>query len=135
MTTTSTNCSQHLPQPTTSIPSIGSITLPKAEEPETSFDQLAIIQGQLRHLHNWKQQLLDQLAEADENGLLDDYRNVSNDKQIVWDELTITKARKTTKTFADDVKKEIKRVEYEATRLGHFTKKTTEYWTLRIGAQ
>ena len=99
------------------------------------FDQLAIIQGQLRHLHNWKQQLLDQLAEADENGLLDDYRNVSNDKQIVWDELTITKARKTTKTFADDVKKEIKRVEYEATRLGHFTKKTTEYWTLRIGAQ
>jgi hypothetical protein len=134
MTTTSTNCSlkrQQIP----STPSIGSITLPTAEEPETLFDQLAIIQGQLRHLNNWKQQLLDQLAEADENGLLDDYRNVSNDKQIVWDELTITKARKTTKTFADDVKKEIKRIEYEATRLGHFTKKTTEYWTLKIGAQ
>ena len=99
------------------------------------FDQLAIIQGQLRHLNNWKQQLLDQLTEAYENGLLDDYCDVSNDKLIVWDELTMTKASRTTKTFADDVKKEIKRVEYEATRLGHFTKKTTEFWTLRLGAQ
>lgn len=134
MTTTSTNCSLKKQQ-TPLTPSTESITLPKAEEPETLFDQLAIIQGQLRHLNNWKQQLLDQLAEADENGLLDDYRNVSNDKQIVWDELILTQASRTTKTFADDVKKEIKRIEYEATRLGHFTKKTTEYWTLKIGAQ
>ena len=99
------------------------------------MDQLAIIQGQLYHLNNWKQQLLDQLSEADENGLLDEYRNVSNDKQIVWDEMTITKASRTTKSFSDYVKKEIEAIEYEATRRGHFTKTTKEYWTLRTNNQ
>ena len=96
---------------------------------------MSFVQAQLKSLNDFKQQLLDQLAEADENGLLDDYRNVSNDKQIVWEGMTLTQASKTTKTFADDVKKEIKQIEYEATRLGHFTKKTTESWTLRLGAQ
>ena len=90
------------------------------------MDQLAIIQGQLYHLNHWKQQLLDQLSEADENGLLDDYRNISNDKQIVWDELTITKASRTTKTYNDDVKEAVKRIEEEATLFGNFTKTTKE---------
>ena len=99
------------------------------------MDQLAIIQGQLYHLNNWKQQLLDQLSVADENGLLDDYRNVSNDKQIVWDEMTITKASRTTKTYNDDVKEAVKRIEEEATRFGNFTKTTKEYWTLRTNNQ
>jgi len=97
------------------------------------MDQLAIIQGQLKHLNHWKEQLLDQLSEAADNGLLDDYRNIDNANQIVWDELTITRATRTTKTFNDEVKQEIKNIEYEATRLGHFTKKTKEYWTLRVG--
>jgi hypothetical protein len=134
MTTTSTNCSLKK-QPIPSTPSTGSIKLPVADNVETLFDQLALVQGQIKSMLDFKEQLIDQLVEADENGLLDDYRNVSNDKQIVWEGMTLTQASKTTKTFADDVKKEIKRVEYEATRLGHFTKKTTEYWTLRIGAQ
>jgi len=97
------------------------------------MDQLAIIQGQLKHLNHWKEQLLDQLSEAADNGLLDDYRNIENENQIVWDELTITRASRTTKTFNDEVKQEIKNIEYEATRLGHFTKTTKEYWTLRVG--
>ncbi len=95
---------------------------------------------------DFKEQLLDQLAEADENGLLDDYRNVSNDKQIVWEGMTLTQASRSKKVYADEVTEklqavkdsiaeEIKLIEYEATRLGHFTKKTTEYWTLRLGAQ
>lgn len=98
------------------------------------MDQLAIIQGQLKHLNHWKEQLLDQLSEAADNGLLDDYRNIENENQIVWDELTITRASRTTKTFNDEVKQEIKNIEYEATRLGHFTKNTKEYWTLKVGA-
>lgn len=134
-TTNSTNCSLTQPQPTTSTPLTGSIKLPAADNVETLFDQLALVQGQMKSMIDFKEQLIDQLVEADENGLLDDYRNVSNDKQIVWESMTLTQASKTTKTFADDVKKEIKRIEYEATRLGHFTKKTTEYWTLRLGAQ
>ena len=116
-------------------PLTGSITLPKADSVETLLDQLEFVQGQLKNINAFKEQLLDQLAEADANGLLDDYRNVSNEKQIVWEGMTLTQTSKTTKTFSDDVKKEIKRVEYEATRLGHFTKKTSEYWTLRLGAQ
>jgi len=99
------------------------------------MDQLAIIQGQLKHLNHWKEQLLGQLTEAAENGLLDEYRNIENDKQIVWDEMTITKASRTTKTYSDEVKQEIKQIEYEATRLGHFTKTTKEYWTLRMNNQ
>ena len=134
MTTTSTNCLLKN-QPTLSTPSTGSITLPKPDSVEALLDQLEFVQGQLKNINSFKEQLLDQLAEADANGLLDDYRNVSNDKQIVWEGMTLTQTSKTTKTFADDVKKEIKRVEYEATRLGHFTKKTSEYWTLRLGAQ
>ena len=134
MTTTSTNCSLKK-QPTLSTPSTGSITLPKADSVEALLDQLEFVQGQLKNIISFKEQLLDQLAEAAADGLLDDYRNVSNEKQIVWEGMTLTQTSKTTKTFADDVKKEIKRVEYEATRLGHFTKKTSEYWTLRLGAQ
>ena len=134
MTTTSTNCSLRN-QPTESTPLTGSIKLLTPDSIESLLDQLAFVQGQLKNINDLKQQLLDQLAEADENGLLDDYRNVSNDKQIVWEGMTLTQASKTTKSFADDVKKEIKRIEYEATRLGHFTKKTTEFWTLRLGAQ
>ena len=134
MTTTSTNCSLRN-QPTESTPLTGSINLLTPDSIESLLDQLAFVQGQLKNINDLKQQLLDQLAEADENGLLDDYRNVSNDKQIVWEGMTLTQASKTTKSFADDVKKEIKRIEYEATRLGHFTKKTTEFWTLRLGAQ
>lgn len=134
MTTTSTNSSQKK-QPTISTRSTGSITFPAPDSIDSLLDQLSFVQGQLKSLNVFKQQLLDQLAEADENGLLDDYRNVSNDKQIVWEGMTLTQTSKTTKTFADDVKGEIKRIEYEATRLGHFTKKTTEYWTLRLGAQ
>ena len=84
---------------------------------------------------NFKEQLLDQLAEAGENGSLDDYRNVSNDKQIVWEGMTLTQASRTTKTFADDVKKEIDLIKFEATRLHRFTKKTTEYWIVKLGAQ
>lgn len=99
------------------------------------MDQLAIIQGQLHHLNNWKQQLLDQLSEADENGLLNDYRNVSNSNQIVWDEMTITKATRITKTYDDDVKEAVKRIEEEATRLGKWTKTRKEYWTLRTNNQ
>ena len=134
MTTTSTNCSLKN-QPTGSTPSTGSITLPKPDSVEALLDQLEFVQGQLKNINSFKEQLLDKLAEADANGLLDDYRNVSNDKQIVWEGMTLTQTSKTTKTFSDDVKKEIKRVEYEATRLGHFTKKTSEFWTLRLGAQ
>ena len=134
MTTTSTNCSLRN-QPTESTLSTGSITLPKPDSIESLLDQLEFVQGQVKSINSFKEQLLDQLAEADANGLLDDYRNVSNDKQIVWEGMTLTQTSKTTKTFADDVKQEIKRIEYEATRLGHFTKKTTEYWTLRLGAQ
>lgn len=134
MTMTSTNSSQKKP-PTLSTRSTGSITFPAPDSIDSLLDQLSFVQAQLKSLNDFKQQLLDQLAEADENGLLDDYRNVSNDKQIVWEGMTLTQASKTTKTFADDVKKEIKQIEYEATRLGHFTKKTTEYWTLRLGAQ
>ena len=93
------------------------------------------MQGQLKNINSFKEQLLDQLAEADANGLLDDYRNVSNEKQIVWEGMTLTKTSKTTKTFADDVKKEIELIKYEATRLHKFTKKTSESWTLRLGAQ
>ena len=135
MTTTSTNCSLQQPQQTISTLSTGSITLPKPDSIDSLLDQLEFVQGQLKNINAFKEQLLDQLAEADANGLLDDYRNVSNEKQIVWEGMTLTQTSKTTKTFADDVKKEIKRVEYEATRLGHFTKKTSEYWTLRLGAQ
>lgn len=134
-TTNSTNCSLTQPQQTTSTPLTGSIKLPTPDSIDSLLDQLAFVQGQLKNINDFKQQLLDRLAEADENGLLDDYRNVSNDKQIVWEGLTLTQASKTTKSFADDVKQEIKRIEYEATRLGHFTKKTTEFWTLRLGAQ
>ena len=134
MTMTSTNSSQKKP-PTLSTRSTGSITFPAPDSIDSLLDQLSFVQAQLKSLNDFKQQLLDQLAEADENGLLDDYRNVSNDKQIVWEGMTLTQASKTTKTFADDVKKEIKQIEYEATRLGHFTKKTTESWTLRLGAQ
>ena len=134
MTKTLTNCLLNK-QPTESTLSTGSIKLPTPDSIDSLLDQLAFVQGQLKNINDFKQQLLDQLAEADENGLLDDYRNVSNDKQIVWEGMTLTQASKTTKTFADDVKKEIKRIEYEATRLGHFTKKTTEFWTLRLGAQ
>ena len=134
MTTTSTNCSLRN-QPTESTPLTGSINLLTPDSIESLLDQLAFVQGQLKNINDLKQQLLDQLAEADENGLLDDYRNVSNDKQIVWEGMTLTQASKTTKSFADDVKKEIKRIEYEATRLGHFTKKTTEFWTIRLGAE
>lgn len=82
-----------------------------------------------------KEHLLDQLTEAAENGQLDEYRNIGNEKQIVWEGLTITQASRTTKIFADDVKKQIDLIKYEATRLGQFTKKTTEYWTLKLGAQ
>ncbi len=134
MTKTLTNCSLKN-QPTELIPSTGSITLISAEDPETVLDQLAFVESQLKGLIAHKEHLLDQLSEAAENGRLDDYRNIGNEKQIVWEGLTITQASRTTKTFADDVKKEIKRIEYEATRLGHFTKKTSEYWTLKLGAQ
>ena len=96
------------------------------------MDQLAIVQTQLYHLNNWKQQLLDQLSEADGNGELDDYRNVSNDNQIVWDEMTITKVSRTTKTYNDDVKDAVKQIEEEATRFGNFTKTTKQSYMLRI---
>ena len=134
MTRTLTNCSLKNQQ-TESTLSTGSIKLPTPDSIDSLLDQLAFVKGQQKNLDDFQQQLLDQLAEADENGLLDDYRNVSNDKQIVWEGMTLTQTSRTTKTFADDVKKEIKRIEYEATRLGHFTKKTTEFWTLRLGAQ
>ena len=134
MTSTLTNCS--LPnQPTESTPSIGSITLISSDHPETVFEQLAFVEHQIKGLLEHKEHLLDQLTEAAENGQLDDYRNIGNEKQIVWEGLTMTQASRTTKIFADDVKKQIDLIKYEATRLGQFTKKTTEYWTLRLGAQ
>ena len=122
-------------QQTQLTPSTGSITLISSDHPETVFEQLAFVEHQLQGLLEHKEHLLDQLTEAAENGHLDDYRNVGNEKQIVWEGLTITQASRTTKTFADDVKKQIDLIKYEATRLGQFTKKTTQYWTLRLGAQ
>ena len=109
-----------------------SITLPIAEDPESIMDQLAIIQGQLKHMLNWKEQLLDQLSDADDNGLLDNYRNISNDKQIIWDEMTITKSSRTVKHYNDCVIEELDRIKEVATRNGHFTKTTKESYTLRI---
>ena len=122
-------------QQTPLTPSTGSITLISADHPETVFEQLAFVEHQLKGLLEHKEHLLDQLSEAAENGQLDDYRNIGNEKQIVWEGLTITQASRTTKTFADDVKKQIDLIKYEATRLGQFTKKTTQYWKLTLGAQ
>jgi len=134
MTSTLTNCS--LPnQPTELIPSTGSITQISAEDPETVLEQLAFVEPQLKGLIAHREHLLDLLSEAAENGRLDDYRNIGNEKQIVWEDLTITQASRTTKTFADDVKKQIDLIKYEATRQGQFTKKTTQYWTLNLAAQ
>jgi hypothetical protein len=79
-------------------------------------------------------------------GLLDDYRNIGNEKQIVWEGLTLTHASRSKKVYADEIveklqavkdsiAEEIKLIEYEATRRRQFTKKITEYWTLKLGAQ
>lgn len=127
-------------------PSTGSITLPAVDNIETLLDQLAFVQGQLKNIENFKQQLLDQLDEANENGLLDEYRNIGNENQIVWEGLTLTHASRSKKVYADEIveklqavkdsiAEEIKLIEYEATRRRQFTKKTTEYWTLKLGAQ
>lgn len=134
MTSTLTNSSLQN-QPTPLTPSIGSLTQISAEDPETVLEQLAFVEHQIKGLLDHKEHLLDQLSEAAENGQLDDYRNIGNEKQIVWEGLTITQASRTTKTFADDVKKQIDLIKYEATRLGQFTKKTTQYWKLTLGAQ
>lgn len=110
------------------------------------LDQLAFVQGQVKNFENFKQQLLDQLDEANENGLLDEYRNIGNEKQIVWEGLTLTHASRSKKVYADEIveklqavkdsiAEEIKLIEYEATRRRQFTKKTTEYWKLTLGAQ
>ena len=110
------------------------------------LDQLAFVQGQLKNIENFKQQLLDQLDAANENGLLDEYRNIGNEKQIVWEGLTLTHASRSKKVYDDEIveklqavkdsiAEEIKLIEYEATRSLQFTKKTTEYWTLKLGAQ
>lgn len=133
-------------QQTPLTPSTGSITLPAVDNIETLLDQLAFVQGQLKNIENFKQQLLDQLDEANENGLLDEYRNIGNEKQIVWEGLTLTHSSRSKKVYADEIveklqavkdsiAEEIKLIEYEATRRRQFTKKTTEYWTLKLGAQ
>ena len=145
MTTTSTNCSLKN-QPTLSTPLTGSITLPKADSVEALLDQLEFVQGQLKNINAFKEQLLDQLAEADANGLLDDYRNVSNEKQIVWEGMTLTQASRSKKIYDDEIveqlqavkdsiAEETKLIEFEATRLRKFTKETSEYWILKLGAQ
>ena len=95
---------------------------------------------------HFKEQLLDQLDEANENGLLDEYRNIGNEKQIVWEGLTLTHASRSKKVYADEIveqlqavkdsiAEEIKLIEFEATRLRQFTKETSEYWILKLGAQ
>lgn len=133
-------------QQTLLTPSTGSITLPAVDNIETLLDQLAFVQGQLKNIENFKQQLLDQLDAANENGLLDEYRNIGNEKQIVWEGLTLTHASRSKKVYDDEIveklqavkdsiAEEIKLIEYEATRSLQFTKKTTEYWTLKLGAQ
>lgn len=84
---------------------------------------------------NLKEQLIDEVSLADENGLLADYRNVDNEKQIVWGDLTLTQVTTNKKTFNAEVKAAIKQVEYEATRLGQFTKTMKQHWTCKVAAQ
>jgi hypothetical protein len=133
-------------QPIPSTPSTGSITLIDSDHPETVLDQLCFVESQLKGLLEHKEHLLDQLSEASDNGLLDDYRNIGNEKQIVWEGLTLTHASRSKKVYADEIveklqavkdsiAEEIKLIEYEATRRRQFTKKITEYWTLKLGAQ
>ena len=138
---TSTNCS--LPTPPaehqTENSSTESLDLQTQDHIEKLLDKLAFVQKQYKVLEKERKQLLDELTAADENGLLNDYQNIDNIKQMIWEGLTITKTCKTTKTFSDGVieeinrvKEEIKQIEFEATRFNNFTKTTSQHWTLRV---
>ena len=75
--------------------------------------------------------IMKKIADADAEGLLAEYYEIDNDKQINYQGWQFNRKTKTTKVWDAEAKQMIEKVEYTANRMGLYSEKQTEYWECR----
>ena len=102
---------------------------------ETNIDDLlqkaAEHKGQIKAHEIEYKAIMKKIAEADAQGLLAEYYEIDNDKQINYLGWQFNRKTKTTKVWDDEAKQMIEKVEYTANRMGLYSEKETEYWECR----
>ena len=130
---TTTNPSpQKITSPSNSSVIAGPWTAPTLE---TNVDDLlqkaAEHKGQIKAHEIEYKAIMQKIAEADAEGLLAEYYEIDNDKQINYLGWQFNRKTKTTKVWDDEARQMIEKVEYTANRMGLYSEKETEYWECR----